>query len=182
VADNRAAFIDRDGTLIEDKHYLADPKGVRILPGVVAAVRRLRSAGVRIVVVTNQSGIAQGLITEAQYVATRDRLGSLMAAEGATIDLQLHCPHHPDVTGPCLCRKPGTLLHEQGAATLGVNLTRSLFVGDRWRDVAPGIALGGTAVLVPSLSTPADERSRAEREGLMAATLGDAVTRFLSLR
>lgn len=182
MPDRRAAFLDRDGTLIEDAHYLADPNRVRVLPGVAAALRRLRTAGVRTIVVTNQSGIAQGLITETQYAATRDRLAQLLAADGAELELQLHCPHHPDVTGPCRCRKPGTLLHEQGAAALGADLTRSLFVGDRWRDVEPGLTLGGTAVLVPSAATPDDERLRAAREGLLAPTLADAVTRFLSSR
>ncbi|MFN8572384.1 MAG: HAD-IIIA family hydrolase [Gemmatimonadaceae bacterium] len=161
-------------------HYLSDANLVQLVPGVAAAISRLRGAQVHPVVITNQSGIAQGLITEAQYAATRDRLAALLAAEGAEVDLQLHCPHHPDVTGPCSCRKPGTLLYERAAEQLGIDLTRSLFAGDRWRDVEPGITLGGMAVLVPSPATPADERDRAERQGLLAPTLGDAVTRFLA--
>ncbi len=180
MPDGRAAFLDRDGTLIVDAHYLADADRVELVPGAAAAVRRLRAAQVHPIVITNQSGIAQGFITEAQYVATRSRLATLLAAEGAEVELQLHCPHHPDVTGPCRCRKPGTLLYEQAAERLGIDLTRSLFAGDRWRDVEPGLTLGGMAVLVPSPATPAEERDRAERRGLLAPTLGDAVTRFLS--
>ncbi|MFN8582414.1 MAG: HAD hydrolase-like protein [Gemmatimonadaceae bacterium] len=76
-------------------------------------------------------------------------------------------------------KSPGTLLYTQAAARLAVDLTRSLFVGDRWRDVQPGLALGGFAVLVPSPSTPADERDRAERQA-SSPTLGDAITRFLA--
>ncbi len=180
MPDRRAAFLDRDGTLIEDREYLADPDGVRLLDGAAAAVRRLREAGVLIIVVTNQSGIAQGLITELEYEATRDRLAHLMAAEGVTIDLQLHCPHYPAVSGPCACRKPGVELFQRGATLLGADLTTSLYVGDRWRDVAPGLGFSGSAFLVPSSSTPPDDRVRAHDAGLLAATLGDAVSRFLA--
>src|SRR5262245_40076214 len=171
MAERRVAFLDRDGTLIEDRHYLANPDGVVLLPGVTAAIRRLRAADVSIVIVTNQSGIAQGLITEQQYEATRDRLAKLLASEGAEVDLQLHCPHHPSVSGPCRCRKPGTELYERGAAQLGADLTTALYVGDRWRDVDPGLKLGGRAFLVPSTATPTDEREEAERLGLLCSSL-----------
>ena len=180
MADHRAAFLDRDGTLMEDRHYLATPDGVQLLPGAAAAVHQLRQAGILIIVVTNQSGIAQGLITEQQYEATRDRLAALMAAQGADLDQQLHCPHHPAVSGPCECRKPGVELYQRGARLLGADLTTSLYVGDRWRDVAPGLGFGGRAFLVPSQATPSTERDRAEREGILAPTLGDAVARFLA--
>jgi D-glycero-D-manno-heptose 1,7-bisphosphate phosphatase len=180
MTDRRAAFLDRDGTLMEDRHYLSDPDGVRLVPGAAAAVRQLRMAAISVVVVTNQSGIALGLITEQEYEATRDRLAQLMAAEGADLDLQLHCPHHPTVSGPCGCRKPAVELYERGAKLLGADLTSSLFVGDRWRDVAPGLGFGGRAFLVPSHATPTIERDRAERDGVLAPTLGDAVARFLA--
>ncbi|MEP7344319.1 MAG: HAD-IIIA family hydrolase [Gemmatimonadaceae bacterium] len=180
MADRRAAFLDRDGTLIEDRQYLADPDGVLLLPGAAAALRQLYKAGIPIVVVTNQSGIAQGLLTEAQYEATRDRLAQLLVAEGVSLDLQLHCPHHPDLSGPCACRKPGVELYERGAALLGADLTRSLFVGDRWRDVSPGLGFGGSAFLVPSSATPVDDCDRAVRAGVLEATLADAVAHFLA--
>lgn len=175
----RAAFLDRDGTLIEDRHYLADPDGVQLVPGVIAAIRQLRDDGVLIVVITNQSGIARGLVTEAQYEATRDRLADLMRVAGSGLDLQLHCPHHPSVNGPCQCRKPGPELYERGAALLGVDLTTSLFVGDRWRDVVPGLGFGGRAFLVPSPSTPPEEREQAVLTGVLAPTLGEAVRCYL---
>ena len=133
----RAAFLDRDGTLIEDAVYLADADRVRLLAGAVEAVRALNSRDVLVVVVTNQSGIAQGLLTEAQYEATRERLVQLMKEAGARIDATFHCPHYPEVSGPCECRKPGTLLYRRAAKEFDIDLAASLYVGDRDRDVAP---------------------------------------------
>jgi histidinol-phosphate phosphatase family protein len=174
-----AAFLDRDGTLIEDRHYLASADGVVLLPGVADAVRRLNARGIAAVVITNQSGIAQGLLSEAQYEATRRRLEELLEAGHAHLDAQYHCPHHPDVTGPCSCRKPGTRLYVEAAAQLGLDLTSSLYVGDKWRDVAPALVLGGRGVLVPSASTPPADVDRARREADCADSLREALDRFL---
>jgi len=176
----RAAFLDRDGTLIEDAHYLSDASAVRLLAGVVDPVRRLNDAGVAVVVVTNQSGIAQGLLTESQYQATRARLDELMARGNARIDATYHCPHHPDVTGPCDCRKPGTGLHRRAATDLGLDLSRSLYVGDRYRDLVPGIELGGFPRLVASADTPEVDLERARVAGLLATSLAEAVASFLA--
>lgn len=178
-AAQRAAFLDRDGTLIEDAHYLADPDAVRLLPGAADAVRALNAAGVLTIVITNQSGIALGRITPRQYEGTRERLDRLLAEAGVRLDATYHCPHHPAVTGPCACRKPGTALYRQAATEHGADLTRSLFVGDRHRDVAPGLELDGFVRLVPSRDTPPEELALARREGVVAASLGEAVAQFL---
>jgi histidinol-phosphate phosphatase family protein len=138
-----AVFFDRDGTLIEDPAFLSRPEQVRLLPGAAAAVRAVNEAGRLAVVVTNQSGIARGLLTEADYAATAARLAELLAAGGARLDAQYHCPHHPDLTGPCECRKPGTLLFRRAAADLGIDLGRSWWIGDAARDVEAALALGG---------------------------------------
>ena len=175
-----AAFLDRDGTLMRDIHYPRDPEAVVLIAGAADAVRRLAEAGVVPVVVTNQSGIAQGRVTVAEYEAVRDRLDALLAAEGARVAASYHCPHHPDWTGPCECRKPGTLLYRTAASEHGLDPARSLFVGDRWRDVGPGLELGGFAVLVPSEATPAADRERGEREALVLPSLGEAVERYLA--
>lgn len=174
-----AAFLDRDGTIIHDADYPNDPDAVRLIPGATAAMRRLADAGFALIAVTNQSGIARGLVTPAQYERVRTRLDALLAAEGVTLTDSYHCPHHPDFTGPCECRKPGTLLYRQAAERHGLNTSRSLFVGDRWRDVAPGLALGGLAVLVPSPSTPTADRERAAREARVLSSLDEAVTLVL---
>ena len=179
-ASRRAAFLDRDGTLIEDANYLADANRVRLLPGAVDAVRTLNERDVLVVVVTNQSGIGQGLLTEAQYESTRDRLVSLMKKAGARIDATYHCPHFPATDGPCECRKPGTLLYRRAAEQFGIDLASSLYVGDRDRDIAPGLAFGGFARLVPSPSTPDAELNLARERNLLATTLGEVVDASLT--
>ena len=175
-----AAFLDRDGTIMRDIHYPRDPDAVVLIADAAAALRRLDEAGVAIIVVTNQSGIAQGKVQVREYEAVRDRVDTLLAAEGARVDAHYHCPHHPDFTGPCECRKPGTLLYRTAAREHGLDTTRSLFAGDRWRDVQPGLELGGFAVLVPSEATPQPDRERAEREALVVPTLIEAVDMYLN--
>ncbi len=175
-----AAFLDRDGTIVEDVHYLSRPEQLALLPDAVRAMRRLNDAGVPIVVVTNQSGIARGLLSEGDYAAVARRLDAMLADEGVRVAATHHCPHHPDHTGPCACRKPGVLLYERAAAELSLDPTRSLFAGDRWRDVAPALRLGGTGVLVPRPDTPADEIERARRAATVAESLDDAVRGWLA--
>jgi histidinol-phosphate phosphatase family protein len=150
-----AIFLDRDGTLIEDPGFLSRPEQVRLLPGAAEAVRAVNAAGRLAVVVTNQSGIARGLLTEADYAATAARLAELLDARGARLDAQYHCPHLPELTGPCECRKPGTLLYRRAAAELGADLGRSWWIGNGVRDVEPAAALGGAgAVLVGGEAAP----------------------------
>ena len=175
----RAAFLDRDGTLIRDVHYIGRPEQVALLSGAARAVRRLNDAGVTVVVVTNQSGIARGLVTPEGYMKVKARLDELLAAEGARIDATYFCPHHPDVTGPCDCRKPGIALYERAVRDLGLDASRSAFVGDRFRDVAPARHFGGAGILVPSADTPYAEMERARAEAAIATTLGAAVDRIL---
>lgn len=143
-----AVFVDRDGTIIAEKSYLADPAGVELVPGSADAMRRLREAGFAVVVVTNQSGIARGLYDEDDYHAVAQRLNRLLAEQGAAPDATYHCPHHPDVTGPCDCRKPDIGMHLQAASELDLDLEGSFYVGDKVSDVAPAFTLGGQGILV----------------------------------
>jgi histidinol-phosphate phosphatase family protein len=174
-----ALFIDRDGTLIADAHYLSDASLVRLLPEAARAVQRANAASVPVIIVTNQSGIARGLITPAQYEATRDRTVALLAAEGAHITATYHCPHWEGVTGPCDCRKPGLGMYKQAARDHGLDLAQSAYIGDRWRDVQPAISTGGVGVLVPGIESPAQDvelaRSSAEPRVFMADGLLEAV-------
>lgn len=174
-----AAFLDRDGTLIEDAHYLADPDGVHLLPGVAEPIIALNEAGYPAIVITNQSGIAQGLLTESQYEATRHRLAELLAAHGARIDASYHCPHHPSVSGSCDCRKPGPGLYVRAARDHDIDLARSLYVGDRRRDVEPATELGGTGILVPSSETPPNDVYWARTHALVMHSLDEAVNHWL---
>lgn len=145
-----AVFIDRDGTLITERHYLADPEGVTLVPGAEEALRRLREAGYALVVVTNQSGIARGLYTLDDYHAVAARLHGILADAGVPLDGTRFCPHHPDVTGACACRKPGTGMYLDAAGELGLDPERSWYVGDKVTDVLPAQALKGRGILVRS--------------------------------
>ena len=175
-----AAFLDRDGTLIEDEHYLGDPARVRLRTGASRAVARLNAAGVRVVIVTNQSGIARGLFSEADYARVRDRVLALLADDGATVDATYHCPHHPDFGPPCDCRKPGIALFQQAASEHALDLARSAYVGDKLRDVQPAARFGGLGVLVPSPDTPFADVDRARDAFTVSTTLGAAVDRILA--
>jgi histidinol-phosphate phosphatase family protein len=177
-----AVFLDRDGTLIEDAHYLSSADAVQLLAGAPEAVAALNAAGVLAIVVTNQSGIAQGLVTEAEYHATQQRLDRLLAERGARVDATYHCPHHPSVSGACDCRKPSVGMYRRAALELGVDLARSLYVGDRRRDVEPALELGGRGVLVPSSVTPPNDIAWARTHALVEHSLGDVVAQFLAGR
>jgi histidinol-phosphate phosphatase family protein len=180
VSGRAGAFIDRDGTIIRDANYVRDPNDVELLPGAAAAIAKLNETGVAVAVITNQSGIARGWLAQADYEAVRARLDQLLAAEGARLDGTFMCPHFPDITGPCDCRKPGLKLYREAIAQFGIEPRDSLFVGDRWRDVAPGVALGGRAILLDVASTPPEDRTRAIAEGIPTAhSLSEAVDRFL---
>jgi D-glycero-D-manno-heptose 1,7-bisphosphate phosphatase len=171
-------FLDRDGTVIEDRHYLADPEGVALLPGAAAAIARLNRAGLPVLLVTNQSGIGRGYFTEADFEAVQRRVISLLTAEGARLDGVYYCPHAPQAFPTCDCRKPATGLFLRAAEEHGIDPGRSLFVGDRLRDVLPARTFGGSAYLVRG------DTDEVEEAGLPAwvwavGSLAEAVDRAL---
>ena len=180
-----ALFIDRDGTIIADAHYLADASRVQLLPGAAAAVADANAAQVPVVVVTNQSGIARGLITIAQYEAVRDRTVTLLRAGGASVLATYHCPHWGYPKQPCECRKPGLGMYREAAATHRLDLAQSAYIGDRWRDVQPALATDGIGILVPGVETPAadveEARSALSDRVFMANTLLEAVSIALAM-
>lgn len=176
-----AAFLDRDGTIIHDAEYLGDPSRVQLLRGAPAAIAQLNAAGLPVIVVTNQSGIARGLLSADDYERVRLRLDEKLAACSARIDATMMCPHHPDFTGPCECRKPGVLLYAQAAEAHGLDLARSVYIGDRWRDVAPAVHFGGRGFLLRSGAATDEDFARAERAPRVeiANSLREAVARVL---
>lgn len=175
-----AAFLDRDGTIIRDTEYLRDPEQVELLPGAAQAIRRLNDAGWPVIVVTNQSGIARGLLTEQDYERVRMRVDKVIAeSAGARIDATYYCPHHPEMTGPCTCRKPGVKLYGDAARDHEVDMKGSWYVGDRIRDVAPGDHFGGRSVMLLVESTPDADRVAAVNR-CTAASLADAVNIILT--
>lgn len=174
-------FLDRDGTIIRDVSYLSRPEDVELLPGAARAIARLNRAGIPVIVITNQSGIARGRFTVAEYLLTEQRLDQLLNDNGAAIDATYYCPDHPDFTGPCSCRKPGVALFERAAAEHTLNMTTPSYVGDRWRDVEPFHQLGGTPILIGGPNTPSEDVARAKGENVtIVASLADAVDVLLS--
>lgn len=175
-------FLDRDGTIIEDAHFIRDPGKVRLVPGAADAIRALNERKIPVVVATNQSGIARGLLTEEDYDAVRAQLDQLLAASGARIDHSYFCPHHPDVTGPCECRKPGTGMFRQALRDFGAEAGRAAYIGDRWRDVAAAKEFGGRGILVASPMTSEEDREKTRAAHIeSAASLQEAIGRLLSL-
>jgi len=143
-----AVFLDRDGTLIREREYLSDPKGVEFLPGVPESLVALREAGFALVIVTNQSGIGRGLYSLADYRRVEAELDRRLSEVGSPVDGTWFCPHHPDHTGPCDCRKPGTGMHRAAVRELNLDPGRSYFVGDKLSDLEPTASLGGQGILV----------------------------------
>lgn len=175
-----AVFLDRDGTIIYDRDYPADPEAVRLLPGAGEAVARLNRAGVKVFIVTNQSGIARGYFTESEFRAVQRRVEEVLAAAGARVDGVYYCPHGPDDATQCDCRKPRPGLFLRAAAEHGLDLAGAAFVGDRGRDVIPGVELGGRAILVARDCDPA--RAEPTPAGaLRADSLGEAVEWLLGV-
>jgi D-glycero-D-manno-heptose 1,7-bisphosphate phosphatase len=148
-----AIFLDRDGTIIREANYLADPERVELLPGAAEGIRRLAAAGFRIVVVSNQSGVARGYFTEVEVLKVNLRLRELLAGEAAKLDGIYWCPHLPDGSQPeyakdCDCRKPGTGLLTKAVKDLHLDLAGSWAIGDKASDVECGKRLGLRTILV----------------------------------
>jgi D-glycero-D-manno-heptose 1,7-bisphosphate phosphatase len=146
VTHKRAVFVDRDGTLIEDPGYLSDPQGVRLVPGAAEALRTLASRGFRLVVVSNQSGVARRLVTPEQASAVHERFVAELERRGVRLDDVRYCPHGPDEG--CSCRKPLPGLLVDAASELDLDLARSFMVGDKSSDVEAGRRAGCTTILL----------------------------------
>jgi histidinol-phosphate phosphatase family protein len=178
----QAVFLDRDGTVMEDAHYISTPDQVRLLPGAAAAVRRINEAGIPVIVVTNQSGIGRGIFGLEDYEAVRTHFESLLRAEGAHIDASYFCPHAPTVSPECGCRKPGTKMFEDATRDFELDPARAAFVGDRWRDVVASKKLGGRGIMVESAMTTSEDRRLAKQDGIETApTIVEAVNMLLDL-
>jgi D-glycero-D-manno-heptose 1,7-bisphosphate phosphatase len=148
-----AVFLDRDGTLLEEGGYVDRLERLVFLPFSIDAVRLLNRARFRVVIVTNQSGVARGLYTEAFVHQAHDLISRRVADGGARIDGYYFCPHHPsaeiaEYRRDCDCRKPAPGLFRRAAADLGIDLARSFVVGDKGTDIQAGVAAGCTPLLV----------------------------------
>ncbi len=151
----RAVFVDRDGTVIVDKHFLADPSQVEFENGAVEALRMLNAHGFRVIVISNQSGVARGLFNIEAVEEVNHRLLELTASQKIDINAVHYCPHHPNgtinlYTKKCRCRKPAPGMAEEAAYQLGLDLRKSYVIGDKVDDINLAKVIGGTPVLVRS--------------------------------
>lgn len=144
----KAIFLDRDGTVIEEAEYLSDPARLKLLPEAARALRLLKDAGFLLVVVTNQSGVARGYFNLETVELLNDTLNERLSGEGVAIDRFYVCPHHPEITGECGCRKPMPGMLQKAAAELDVDLSASWMVGDKACDIEAGLAAGVKTALV----------------------------------
>lgn len=146
-------LVDRDGTLIRDVGYLDRVEQVEILPRAAAALRLLAERGLKVAVVTNQSAVGRGLLTEADLEKIHRELLRRLAADGAAVDGVYYCPHHPtEALGgyrvACACRKPETGMARRAAADLDLDLGRSYVVGDQATDMALAAGIGARGILL----------------------------------
>lgn len=169
LAPGRTAFLDRDGTINEsppEGEYVTSPGEVRLLPGAAEAIRLLNEHPAKVVVITNQRGIALGKMTEADLTAVNDRLEAELARSGARLDGIVHCPHE---SGTCDCRKPATGMFERAAREIeGVEIEGGAMVGDTARDVEAGRRLGITTVRLGASGT-GDPSPEHETQDLLGA-------------
>jgi D-glycero-D-manno-heptose 1,7-bisphosphate phosphatase len=142
----RYILLDRDGTIIHDKHYLHDPEGVELLPQAVEGLKRMQGMGFGLAVLTNQSGVARGYYDEDAVKACNERMIELLAEEGVAIDGVFFCPHEPQ--DKCGCRKPKPGLMAQAAAELDFDPAQAFMIGDKSADVGLGKNTGATSILV----------------------------------
>ena len=149
----RAIFLDRDGTLNVDVGYLHTLDQLQLFPWTGDALRLLKRAGFALVVVTNQAGIARGMIDPGFVEIAHAEMRRRLQAGGADLDALYFCPHHPDGSVPalaieCRCRKPSPGMIEDAIADLGIDPARSWVIGDKWLDVRLGQAVGAKTILV----------------------------------
>lgn len=175
----RAVFLDRDGTLIEESGYLDRLERLVFFPFSVDAVRVLNRAGFAVVVITNQAGIARGIVKEAFVAEAHRHIAARLEAGGAKIDGFYYCPHYPTgvvekYRSACDCRKPQPGLLRRAAKDLDLDLERSFVVGDRWHDLAAGQAVGARGVLVRTgLGHKEEAAPEALRQGSGQAVIVD---------
>jgi heptosyltransferase-2 len=174
VLDGVTVFLDRDGTLNYDPGYLKVAVDLKLLAGVGPALARLKRAGARLVVVTNQSGVGRGIVTLKDLEAIHARLQGLLEQEGAGLDAIYFCPHHPN--DGCRCRKPNVGMVERAVSELQLDLRRSYLIGDHSRDIQLANRVGAKAILLTPASVDAQALDRLKAE----QALPDAVAKSMA--
>ena len=174
VLDGATVFLDRDGTLNYDPGYLKIAGDLKLLAGVGPALARLKRAGARLVVVTNQSGVGRGMITLKDLEAIHARLQGLLEQDEAALDAIYFCPHHPN--DGCHCRKPNVGMVERAVSELQLDLRRSYLIGDHARDIQLAHRVGAKAILLTSAPVDAQALERLKVEQAMPDTVAKSMT------
>ena len=146
TAPDKVVILDRDGTVVFDREYLADPAGLEFLPGAAEGLRSMNQLGYRLVVVSNQSGVGRGLFSMEALKLMNSRLMEMVQASGANLERIYCCPHRPE--DHCACRKPATKLLMDAASELGFEPSSAVVIGDKSSDVEFGRRAGATTMLV----------------------------------
>ncbi len=141
-------FLDRDGTINVEKNFIKDPVDLELIPGAATVIREARRMNLKTIVVSNQSGVARGIMTEDDVENVNARLLGMLNDEGAVIDAIYYCPHYPSNDNECSCRKPNTGMFEKAVREHNINLNQSIMVGDRMSDIEAGNRIGAATVLV----------------------------------
>lgn len=148
---NKAVFLDRDGVLNKELgDYVCRLKDFSILEHNFEPLRQLQKKGYLLIVITNQGGLAKGWYTAGTLVQMNKLLRETYASQGITLAEIYYCNHHPEHTGKCLCRKPGSIMLEKALGRFNIDASKSYFIGDRERDVLAGEAAGVTGILINS--------------------------------
>jgi D-glycero-D-manno-heptose 1,7-bisphosphate phosphatase len=143
---NKVVILDRDGTIVVDRHYLSDPDALEFEPGAQAGLRRMSDMGFRLVVITNQSGIARGFFSLSRLAEIHERMRGMLHGIGVRLDGVYFCPHGPG--DGCDCRKPGLGLMQQASRELGFEMSESIVIGDKDSDVEFGQRAGAITMLI----------------------------------
>lgn len=173
---NRAVFIDRDGTMAKDVQYCRCPEDFELFPDTAKAIKLLSEHSFKVIVVTNQSGIARGYFTEESLAKIHDKMKNELAKEGAFVDDIYYCPHHPDDN--CDCRKPKPKLVFEAVKDYDITLSQSFIVGDMPIDIELGQAVGCSTILISP--SPDDAAGKQNAASYIAADLYDAAQWIVS--
>lgn len=182
---SRAVFLDRDGTISEEIGYIDSAENFELYPYAIGALSELQSSGYKLIVVTNQSGVARGYFPESRVKEVNDLMCSLLAKQGVAVDAVYYCPHHPDgivkdFSFECQCRKPGTGMIKQAERELNLDIKNSIMIGDKRTDIDCGRNAGMKTILLRTGFGKDEEkllngRTDDEMPDFMADDLNDAV-------
>ena len=174
---NKAIFLDRDGTLIYEKHYLNDPEKIKLFAGVVPALKTLQRQGWKLIIGTNQAGIARGYVTIKSLHAIHDKLLKIFERGGVKIDAIYFCPHHPNLC--CNCRKPQSGMIRQAQKKFNLNLRECFVIGDNASDILWGKNVGAKTALVLTGYGKRTKKESKVKPDIIARSLPFAVKKIL---